>query len=263
MDIPALDLKSGGAVHVRTPESDWLFDTGSQHDYERVVRQYLRSKGVDRLDGLVLIHRDAGHLAGIGRALFDFRPRQLLDTASTDRALIHRRLITEPARHEIPRRLCAAGDEFDLSRDIKARILFPPREFEGGKADDQALIIQLAVSGKSLVLFMSNSGPATEDYLVRNYPDLRSDIVIKGQHYSGVSGSDSFLNAVQPAAIIATSRDFPESERIKSEWAEGVGARGIKLLRQDETGAVRITVFPDRWEARTYVTSEVFRRMSR
>ena len=110
---------------------------------------------------------------------------------------------------------------------------------------------------------MSDSGVATEEYLAKNYPDLRSDIVIKGQHYSGISGSDAFLASVQPQAIVATSRDFPENERLKNEWVERVDALGIKLFRQDETGAVRIRGFPDRWEVKTYVTSETFRSTSR
>jgi ComEC/Rec2-related protein len=263
MEITALDLKSGGALHVRTSESDWLFDTGSRRDYDRVVRQYLRSKGVDRLDGLVLTHGDAGHMGGADGTLLDFRPRQLIDTSIMNRSLTHRRLLAVLARSRIPRKLCAAGDEFDLSRDVRARILFPPREFAGGKADDQALVIQLAVSGKSRVLIMSDSGVATEEYLTNNYPDLRSDILIKGQHYSGISGSDAFLASVQPRAIVATSRDFPENERLKSQWVERVDALGIKLFRQDETGAVRIRVFSDRWDAETYVTSETFRSTSR
>lgn len=263
MEITALDLKSGGALHVHTPESDWLFDTGSLRDYNRVVRQYLRSKGVDRLDGLVLTHSDAGHMGGADGTLLDFRPRQLIDTAITNRSLTHRRLVAALAQSRISRRLCAAGDEFDLSRDVRARILFPPREFAGGKADDQTLVIQLAVSGKSRVLIMSDSGVATERYLAKNYPDLRGDIVIKGQHYSGISGSDALLASVQPQAIVATSRDFPENERLKSEWVEHVDALGIKLFRQDETGAVRIRVFSNRWDAKTYVTSETFRSTSR
>jgi competence protein ComEC len=263
MEINALDLKSGGAVHVRTTNSDWLFDAGSLRDYDRVVRQYLHSRGVNRLNGLILTHGDASHIGGASGVLLDFHPRQLIDTATPDRSPIHRRLIAELARSGGPRRLCAAGDEFDLSRDVRARILFPPRGFEGDKADDQALVIQLAVSGKSLVLIMSDSGVATEEFLLKNYPDLRCDIVVKGQHHSGISGSNAFLDSVQPQAIVATSRDFPESERIKNEWVERVGARGIKLFRQDETGAVRIRVFRDRWESKTYVTSETFRSTSR
>ena len=263
MEITVLDLKSGGAVHVRTTNSEWLFDAGSLRDYDRVVRQYLRSRGVNRLDGLVLTHGDAGHIGGTSGALLDFSPRQLVDTDLPDRSLIHRKLIADLARGGDRRRLCAAGDELDLSNDVRARILFPPRGFEGDKADDQALVTQLAVSGKPVVLIMSDSGITTEEYLLKTYPGLRSDIVVKGQHHSGFSGSDAFLDIVQPQAIVATSRDFPENERIKSEWVERVVAHGIKLLRQDETGAVRIKVFRDRWEAKTYVTSETFRRTSR
>lgn len=259
LEINVLDLKSGGAVHVRTANGDWLFDAGSARDYDRVVRQYLRSRGVNRLDGLVLTHGDGGHIGGASGVLLDFHPRQLMDTAMPDRSPIHRKLIAELARTRDRRRLCAAGDEFDLSPNVKARILFPPRGLEREQADDQALVIQLAVAGESRVLIMSDSGVATEEFLLRTYPDLRSDIVVKGQHYSGVSGSDAFLDSVHPQAIVATSRDFPESERIKDEWTQRVGARSIKLFRQDETGAVRIRIFRHRWEATTYVTSENFR----
>jgi competence protein ComEC len=263
LEINALDLKSGAAVHIRTTESDWLCDTGSLRDYDRVVRQYLRCRGVNRLAGLILTHGDAGHIGGGSDALLDFHPRQLIDSATRDRSPIHRRLIAELARIGGPRRPCAAGDEFDLSPEVKARILFPPHGFEADKADDRALVVQLAVSGKSRVLIMSDSGIATEEFLLRNYPDLRCDIVVKGQHYSGISGSEAFLDSVRPGAVVATSSDFPENERIKNEWVERVGARGIKLFRQDETGAVRIKIFPDRWEATTYVTSETFRSTSR
>jgi beta-lactamase superfamily II metal-dependent hydrolase len=110
---------------------------------------------------------------------------------------------------------------------------------------------------------MSDSGAETERVLLRNYPDLRSDILIKGQHHSGDSGLPEFLDRVQPEAIVATSRDFPESERLKSEWIDAVRGRGIKLFRQDETGAVQIRLFRERWEATSYVTGETFRSARR
>jgi competence protein ComEC len=110
---------------------------------------------------------------------------------------------------------------------------------------------------------MSDSGAETERVLLRNYPDLRADILIKGQHHSGNSGSPEFLDRVQPEAIVVTSRDFPESERLKPEWTDAVRSRGIKLFRQDETGAVQIRLFRERWEATNYVTGETFRSARR
>jgi beta-lactamase superfamily II metal-dependent hydrolase len=86
---------------------------------------------------------------------------------------------------------------------------------------------------------------------------------VKGQHHSGISGPAPFLDAVRPRLIIATSREFPEHERINEQCAEQLGARGIKLFRQDETGAVELNFSGDEWSARAYLTGEVFRSVSR
>jgi competence protein ComEC len=128
--------------------------------------------------------------------------------------------------------------------------------------DDQALVVQVSLK-KAKVLFMSDAGYATEKALLASRVDLRSDILVKGQHRSGNSGSDAFLNAVQPRLIIATSRDFPQQERISDEWAERVRARGIKLFRQDETGAVELSFDSDGWRAKAFVTGETFRSANR
>jgi hypothetical protein len=63
--------------------------------------------------------------------------------------------------------------------------------------------------------------------------------------------------------IIATSSEFPEKERISEQWAEQLRARGIRLFRQDETGAVELQFSIQQWSARSYVTGEVFRSVSR
>jgi competence protein ComEC len=259
LEINALDLRSGAATHLRGGHRDWLVDAGPARDYDRVLLPYLRARGVNRLDGLILTHGDAAHIGGAGGVVSDFQPRQVIDTRAQDRSSFHRNFIEFLAAAKRPRRLCQAGDEFKLSRETTARVLFPPQVFEGGRADDQALVLQLIVSGKSRALLMSDSSAATERVLLRNYPDLRADVVIKGQHHSGDSGSPEFLDRVQPQAIVATSRDFPESERLKPEWVETVRRRGIKLFRQDETGAVQIRLFRDNWEATSYVSGEIFR----
>ena len=87
--------------------------------------------------------------------------------------------------------------------------------------------------------------------------------MIKGQHHSGLSGSADFIERVQPQLIVATSPDFPEHEKVKAEWAESVTSGNIRLLRQDETGAVRLRFYLDRFEAKPYLGSETFRSVSR
>ena len=78
--------------------------------------------------------------------------------------------------------------------------------------------------------------------------NLRSDIVVKGQHHSGNSCSGPFLDLALPRLIIATSRDFPPNEQIGDNWAEDLRTRGIKLFRQDETGAMTLRFGRNGWE---------------
>jgi competence protein ComEC len=264
--MTVLDLGAGAAVHVRVNGHDWLIDCGSERSYDRVVRQYLHWAGVNRLTGLVLTHGDSQHIGGVTQLLSDFPRVRVMDNPAPDRSLIHRRLsriLTGlEGRGRKPDEL-AAGDNFHLSREAIAHVLFPPRGFAGATADDQALVIRLSIAPSTFVLFMSDNGEETERALLSNGSNLQSDILVKGQHYSGISGSTPFLDAVRPRLIIAPSREFPEHERISEQWAEQLRARGIKLFRQDETGAVELSFVGDEWSARAYLTGEVFRSVSR
>ncbi|HEY2139257.1 MAG TPA: ComEC/Rec2 family competence protein, partial [Chthoniobacterales bacterium] len=93
LEINALDLRSGAAAHLRSAHQEWLIDAGPARDYDRVLLPYLRSRGVNRLDGVILTHGGAAHLGGAGGVLADFRPRQLVETAAQDRSALHRKFI--------------------------------------------------------------------------------------------------------------------------------------------------------------------------
>src|SRR6266540_103618 len=260
--VIVLDLGAGAAVHLRTEGGNWLFDCGSERSYGDVVREYLHWTGVNRLDGLVLTHGDSLHLGGAAELLHDYPRVRVIDNPAPDRSSIHRqlqRLLQE--RGGKPNDL-TAGDNFRLSRDVIAHVLFPPRIFSARRADDQAHVVQVSIAPSTSVLFMSDSGVETERALLAYGLNLRNDIVVKGQHYSGNSCSGAFLDVVRPRLIIATSRDFPPNERISDKWTEDLRARGIKLFRQDETGAVTLRFGRDGWEAQSYLTGETFRSSS-
>ena len=261
--VTVLDLGAGAAVHLRSGNADWLFDCGSERNYERTLRAYLHSAGVNRLTGLLLTHGDALHIGAAARLLGDLPPAVFVDNAARDHSVVHRRLRSEFRRRGLRSKELFAGEELELSRHVLAKILHPPRDFAATTGDDQALVIQLTIEPSTKILFLSDSGYETENALIASGADLRSDIVVKGQHHSGQSGSGAFLDAVRPRLIIATSRDFPGHERVSDEWAASVRARGIKLFRQDETGAVELRFARDQWEARAYVTGEVFRSNNR
>lgn len=262
VEVTALDLQAGAAVHVRTRAGDWLFDCGPERDFNRLVCSYLRSRGINHLDGLVLTHGDSAHIGAAAAVSRAFHP-QIIDTAAPDRSSVHRRLISEFEQQHVKRGLVAAGAEWNLSRDVVARVLFPPPDFSPSVTDDHAMVVQLTIADQWRILLMSDSGEPTERYLLDNCADLRSDIIIKGQHHSAASASPEFLDRVQPQAIVTSSSDFSQNERVRDDWAEMIASCGIKLFRQDETGAVQMRFFRRRWEAKAYLQPEAFRSSSR
>lgn len=261
--ITVLDVGVGAAVHVRTRQAEWLFDCGSARDYQRTIRPYLHAVGMNRLTGIVLTHGDSFHIAGALPLLDDLAPARWIDNPSPDKSNVHKELRRCFRKRRITPADLAQNDTFQLSPEVTATILHPPRGLIAATADDQAYVIRLLVKPSTAVLFMSDSGEATEQRLLQSGADLRSDILVKGQHQSGRSGSDAFIAAVQPKLIIATAADFPWHERIKQEWAANVRAHGTQMFRQDETGAVTLRFSPRSWEARTYITGEIFRSVNR
>jgi len=236
-----------------------LFDCGNERTYQRVVREYLHWAGVNRLSGLLLTHGDALHLGGTAQLLDDFPRIRVVDNATPDHSAVHQRLQRLFRERGVKLDNLFAGDSFRLSRDVTARVLFPPRNVSSPIADDQAYVIHLVVAPATCILFMSDSGIKTEQALLASGLNLQSDIIIKGQHHSGESGSDAFLDATRPRLIIATSRDFPGYERISDAWVENIRKRGIKLFRQDDAGAVTVSLRQDSWEAQSYLTGEILR----
>ena len=146
---------------------------------------------------------------------------------------------------------------------MHAEILYPPPNLKIRSADDAPLIAQLIINEHVRVLFESDAGAEAEAALLGIGGDLKSDILIKGQHHSGHSGTPEFLDGVKPKLIIATSSESPVAEKITEEWSSEVARRGIKLLRQDQTGAVEIQFRSEDWTTRSYLTGEAFRSSKR
>jgi ComEC/Rec2-related protein len=261
-EFMVFDLGEGGATHLRSGGSDWLLDCGGSSDYERIVLPYLRSRGVNRLAGLLLTHGDVRHMGGAFTAIQDFRPGSVADSTLRDRSPTRRRLHSELVQMQLGKSLYARGDFIQIGEAAHLRVLFPPAGLRRTASDDMALVVQLEAGGKR-VLFMSDSGLPTEQWLLENEPDLRSDLIVKGQHTKDFSGTVNFLTRVAPQAVICTGLGFGEPPAKLDPWEQAVRALGIEVFRQDRAGAVQVEIRPDGLEARGFVNGQTFRSRAR
>ena len=261
-EVMVFDLDTGGATHIRSGRFDALIDCGSAYRYEQAVLPYLRSRGTNALDALIVSHGDAQHIGGGLAALNDFRSARVIDSPMADRSSTRRSLHAALAKSRVGKSFARRGDRVAISPTTALRILFPPGGYQRPAADDKTLVLRLEC-GTTRILFMSDSGFATEQWLLRNEADLGADMVIKGQHSKDHSGTADFLAAVNPRAVICSAPEEGRGSGSLDEWCAQIEARGITVFRQDRTGAVHVTVGRGEFVVRGFVNGQILRSRTR
>lgn len=256
-EFTVFDLGEGGATHLRAGGRDWLLDCGHVANYPRTILPYLRSRGVNRLDGLLLTHGDARHIGAALDAVNDFAPRVIADSPLKDRSSARESLHAEMAAKPLGKRILSRGDTIPLPREAEMRVLFPPPGLVRNTADDKALVVRLECAGRR-VLFMSDSGFATEQWLIQNEPDLRADLLVKGQHSKDFSGTLEFLSRVQPAAVISSAPLYGLRPEEHDEWARKLAEKGIAVFRQEQCGAAQVEIRDGQINVRGFANGQAF-----
>src|SRR5213080_2252482 len=187
--ITVLDEGTGAAAHIRTNNYDWLIDCGSQRNYERTLKSFLHSRGINRIEGILLTHGDAQHIGGAADTVADFAPREIYENPLDVRSAVQRRLSDALQPDKTKPRHLSRGDSLLFGRNIHAKILYPTTNIKITAADDAPLIVQLVFDEEIRVLFESDAGATAEASLLETGDNLQSDILIKGQHHSGGSGT--------------------------------------------------------------------------
>ena len=100
---------------------------------------------------------------------------------------------------------------------------------------------------------MSDAGETVEKRLLKNFSDLRAQVIIKGQHGTESSCTAEFLDAVHPETVVQVvnlndSHRYPEPS-LRDRLAQ----RNIVLLRSDDSGAVTIRLTSNKCEVRAFL----------
>jgi len=240
MEITVLDVADGGAIHVRSGDSDWLIDAASARRYERITLPYLRSRGVDRLNALVLTHGDAQHIGGAKAVLEDFAPRMILDSPVKDGSSTRRKFHAELAARGLGKGFVDRKAVLALG-EATVRVLYPAAGMSRRLSDDKALVLRFECEDRR-ILCMSDSGFATETWLIENEPDLEADVLIKGHHSKDLSGTSEFLSRVAPKVVVVSALRYGELPQSLDPWTDDLISRGISVFRQDKCGAVNVKI---------------------
>ncbi len=244
-EITVFDFGAGAATALRAGGRVSLLDAGPERERERTLIPFLRERGVSRLETLVLSHGDAGHIGAAAGILAALRPQFVAQSTLTDKSPTRRAFQVLLSEGQSKPLWIKAGDTLPLIPHSTAVCLFPPGDHVASVADDKALVILLTVEGWK-ILFLSDAGPSTWHWLLtHSKASLLCDVIVQGANRGGVAAPAEFWEETAPMAVISTSHDFPSSESLPEETLSNLHRLGVRLFRQDQTGAVTIRIEED------------------
>lgn len=194
VQVIALDVGQGTAVLIHDRSHALLYDTGGGMPggpdlADSVILPLLRSRGISRLDTLVVSHADHDHSAGLDT----LRARVPLGTL-----LVGADMAGMPGATA-----CRAGLAWRWPGGARFQIL-APADGEALDRNDGSCVLRLQAHGHSLLL-PGDIGAERERQLVRYWREsLVSDLALAPHHGSNTSSSSAWLKQVDPALVVFT-----------------------------------------------------------
>ncbi len=246
-DVLRLDLmgdRGESAILLSVPRRGatplhWMIDCGGLRTYRGQVLPLLRSRGINRLDALVLTHGDTGHIGAAPQVIALFRPPVLLESVLENRSPVHPGIVATAADRGVKSVAMERHHRLVIGDEVVATVLAPDAANPGRLADDRALVLKFHYAGQT-VLMSSDVGFATANDLLRVGADLRADLWIRGRHSEGVPVPDAFVRAVGPRAVLSSHADFPDAESIPPSFRERLLEQGIPLFEIGPSGTISV-----------------------
>jgi competence protein ComEC len=217
-----------------TPQGD--FDVGS-----KIVIPYLRRKGINKINLLVLTHPHLDHLEGLLPVIKEFKVDMVLDSGLICDSSEYKEFISLIQKKGIPYHQAKAGDNFIFNNNLEIFLLNPLYDsafYDQSDFNNASIVVKLFYKNADF-LFTGDIEEAAEKKLLIWQNILQSDILKVGHHGSATSTNLEFLDKVDPSiAVITVGKNHfgHPSQKI----IERLEDKNIQIYRTDEDGTIII-----------------------
>ena len=237
-----LDVGQGDGIFFTTPSGNaWMIDGGSSN-VSRLgayrLAPFLRSRGIGRLDFVLVSHPDGDHISGIVDLLSAGWPIGRLivapQAASFDEGCELIRLAEEKGTEVV----YLSGGQAVRDGKVTLRCLYPEAGADISGTNDISLVIELRYKAFSLLLTGDIGAPIEAELAGR----LTATSLLKVAHHgAGGSSSEDFLEKTRPlAAVISCGKNnvYGHPHPATLQRLEAIGSQIYLTMEQ---GAIQVT----------------------
>ncbi len=234
--ITTLDVGQGLAVLVRTANRSLLYDAGpafgaEADSGERIIAPYLRAAGIERLDVMIVTHKDIDHSGGAASVLENFDVATLLSSLPAGDPLLGLAPVAQR---------CAAGQNW-IWDGVRFEVLHPENAAaRARKTNDLSCVLKVSAGGRSMLLTGDIENPAEADLLKRVPGALPADVLLVPHHGSRTSSSAGFLAAVRPSVAVVPVGYRNRFGHPNAEVLGRYSSMNIRIYRTDQDGALTV-----------------------
>ncbi|WEV60222.1 DNA internalization-related competence protein ComEC/Rec2 [Streptococcaceae bacterium ESL0729] len=227
----------GGSLAL--PSKEKWSNRKKQANAKRTLIPYLKSKGVGKIDTLVITHAHEDHMGDLLELAKNFKLKEIwLTKGALKNNVLLEKLRKIDGKTKI--HLARPGEELKIFNS-KLQVLSPPKEGlakEFGTNND-SLVLYGQLFTKNF-LFTGDLEEEGEELLMATYPKLPVDVLKAGHHGSKTSSSEAFLKHINPQIALISCGQKNIYKHPNQETLDRFEKNGIATFRTDLDGQIII-----------------------
>jgi competence protein ComEC len=256
-----LAVGHGGCTVLQFPDGRTvLYDSGAMDGPDVTRRQiapFLWSRGIRRIDEIILSNADLDHFNGLPALLDRFAVGQVTSTPSfADKSTPGvRETLAAIDRHGVSLRIVQSG-EWLSAGEVELEVLHPPSKGPEGKENFRSLVLVVRHAGHAFMLTGDLEGPGLSR--VVGLPPPQVDVLMAPHHGSRAGGQVELINRTNLALlthpwVIVSCQGLPLSSPTRPN---PYAASGAHYLGTWPHGAVTFRSRPGRLEVETFKSQQ-------